>query len=337
MLFGPLKGGDVIKLPDTTVGAFKEFLQFFYLDKIALTMENIGEVAKLCDFYDVLQCFEKCVDFLECNLTSENMAWGYQLAIMFNSQKLKRFCEKKISFLADMVLKSDVFLQCDRTAVRHILKFDALDCKEVDLFEACIAWAKASCQKNKLDENDSNNSKEQLGDCFHLIRFGAMEDAEIDKILSNEVYAGLFTRDELMDIMRLKWNNTFESQTFERAVRSKISIPWNSGNVVYCDLKYTDGLASYQIQNTESTWFSSNKTLVLGCIVFASLTNPHSNGYNFKCEMHIIEYDTSTFNTNASNSVLCTKSFHLGRGNNQTVCLDSPIEIKPRKAYEIRL
>lgn len=32
MLFGPLKEGDVIKLPDTTVGAFKEFLHFFYLD-----------------------------------------------------------------------------------------------------------------------------------------------------------------------------------------------------------------------------------------------------------------------------------------------------------------
>lgn len=43
MLFDPLEKGHVINLPDTTVGAFEEFLNYFYLDKITLTMEIIGE------------------------------------------------------------------------------------------------------------------------------------------------------------------------------------------------------------------------------------------------------------------------------------------------------
>lgn len=336
MLFGPLKEeGDVIKLPDTTVGAFKEFLQFFYLDKITLTMENIGEVARLSDFYDVSECFEKCVDFLEGQLTSENLAWAYQLAIMFDHQKLKQICEKKISLLIDEVLKSDMFLQCDRDVVEQMLKIDALNCKEADLFKSVISWAKASCQKNELDENDPNNLKKQLGDCFHLFRFGAIEGEEIDEILSNEVYAGLFTRDELMDIMRLKLSKTFESQTIKRTARSKASIPWDNNNKLFCDLKNATVQAAYNSQNTESTWFSSNKLLVLGSIAVASLTN--YNGYEFQCEMHIIEYDICTFNTNASNIDLCKKIFRLKSGYNQTVSLDSPIIIKPSKAYEIQL
>lgn len=137
-------------------------------------MEHIGEVARLSDYFDVSDCFEKCVDFLEQQLTSENIAYGYELAIMFNHQKLMEFCEKQISFLIDDVLKSNVFLQCDQNVVKNILKIDTLNCKEADLFEACISWVNSSCRKNELDENDSNNLKVQLGDCFHLIRFGAM-------------------------------------------------------------------------------------------------------------------------------------------------------------------
>lgn len=334
MLFGPLKEGDTIKIIDTNAAAFKEFLQFFYLDKITLTMENIGEVARLSDYYDVSDCFEKCADFLEHQLTSENTAWGYQLAIMFNNQKLKDFCEKQISIFTDDVLKSDMFLQCDQKVVSHILKIDSLNYKEVDLFGACISWAKASCERNELDENDPNNLKRQLGDCFNLIRFGAMEGEEIEKILSNSVYVGLFTRDELVDIMRLKWNKNFESQTIERTARLKLSSLWNGNNILYCDLKNAVGQASYQIQNTESTWFSSNKPLLLGSMVLATVTT-YSGYNNFNCTIDIIEYDTCTFDTNARNNVLYTKSCNFG-GKGRTVSLDTPILIKPRKAYEIR-
>lgn len=200
-------------------------------------MENIGEVARLTDYFLMSDGFEKCVEFLESKLTSENMAWGYQLAIMFNNQKLKEFCEKRISFFTDEVLKSDMLLKCDQKVVERILKIDTLNCNEANVFDACISWAKASCQRNELNENDSSNLRKQLGDCFHLIRFGAMDGKDIDKILSNKVFESLFTRDELVDIMRLKWNKTFESQTIKRAVRSKPLVSWDSNNILCCDLK----------------------------------------------------------------------------------------------------
>lgn len=339
MFFGPLKEGDVIKIKHTTVDAFEEFLQFFYLNKITLTMGNIGEVVRLSDYYDVADCFEKCVDVLECSaLTSENIAWGYQLAIMFNNQKLKEFCEKQISISTDDVIKSDMFLQCDQKVVNHILNIDTLGCKEADLFEACMSWAKASCQRNELDENDSKNLKEQLGDCFHSIRFGAMESAEIDKILANEVYESLFSRKELVDISRMNMNKTYKSQTMKYAARSSLWTLWNDSKLLHCDLTFASGQSLYEIQSTESTWFSSNKLVVLRSFSFPPVTNycgQYYFDYNRHCIICINEYDTFDTNapSNAPSKVLYRNTFQCY---NTSDSFALSTFINPGKTYEIR-
>lgn len=63
---------------------------------------------------------------------------------------------------------------------------DSLGCDEIDLFKAGIEWAKVSCQNNGLDETNSESLKNQLRPCFYLIRFGAMNEKEIRKILKNK-------------------------------------------------------------------------------------------------------------------------------------------------------
>lgn len=60
MFFGPLKESEVVKIHDTNAGVFKEFLQFFYLSEVKLTMANLEEVVWLGDKYDMQQCFEQC-------------------------------------------------------------------------------------------------------------------------------------------------------------------------------------------------------------------------------------------------------------------------------------
>lgn len=47
MFFGPMKEGAVIQMEHSNADAFKEFLQFFYLNKTTLSMKNIGEVVRL--------------------------------------------------------------------------------------------------------------------------------------------------------------------------------------------------------------------------------------------------------------------------------------------------
>lgn len=102
---------------------------------------------------------------------------------------------------------------------------ESLYCKEGNLFDACIAWAKASCQNKQLDENDSNNLRGQLGACFNLMRFRVIKNEEIDQVLSNKLYEGLFNKDELGDIIRLNLNKKCGFETI--APRPKLLLQWD--------------------------------------------------------------------------------------------------------------
>src|SRR3978361_326675 len=44
MFFGSMKEGSVVKIADADADSFKEFLQFFYLGEVTLSMENLETV-----------------------------------------------------------------------------------------------------------------------------------------------------------------------------------------------------------------------------------------------------------------------------------------------------
>lgn len=325
MFFGSLKEADVVKITDSNADAFKEFLQLVYLPEISLTMANLGEVLRLADKYDMLECFDTCAPFIERHLTIENLPIGYQLAIKFNNLELKTFCERLIRGVTKDVLKSESFLQCNREVVENILQQNALECNETDLFEACIAWAKSACQRNGLDENNSENWKNQLGDCFRLIRFAAMDGKKMNEILSNEVYNNLLTREELTDIAMKKFDPNFQSKIFTSVPRSK-ALSDTIKFICKSQLKNV-----YFIKNQESTWFSTNEPILLtnikGC--------PLKILYSLEANLEIVEYNSNTIATNAPFEVLrkILTSYAL---NMEHGVRTPPIIIKPKKIYEIR-
>lgn len=96
MFNGELKEGNDVKIVDASPDAFKEFLQLFYGYRVILTMDNIAEVLKLIDKYDVADCFPICIAFLEHNLTTDNVLWGLNLAIQYRITELKTFCQRII-------------------------------------------------------------------------------------------------------------------------------------------------------------------------------------------------------------------------------------------------
>lgn len=177
MFYGLTKAGDTIEITDSNANAFKEFLQIIYLPNVRLTIGNIKEIVCLADKYDMLDCFNATT--IQRQLTNENMVFGYQLAITLNNFKLKEFCEKQICKFTKDVLKSGAFLQCSREVLENILQQNSLNCSEADLFHACISWAKLQCQKNGLVEPNSEDMKNQLGECFNLIKFAELFSLEL--------------------------------------------------------------------------------------------------------------------------------------------------------------
>lgn len=112
MFNGELKETGDVEIIDASPTAFEEFLQFFYGNRMKLSMENIAEVLALVDKYDVIDCYPICVDFLKENLTRKDILWGLHLALKFQLTDLKSHCtsivQKNFKQVWDMFnIKSD--------------------------------------------------------------------------------------------------------------------------------------------------------------------------------------------------------------------------------------
>lgn len=217
MFYGSIPEGNDVKISNGTSSAFKEFLQFFYLDEITLTSENIAQVMNFVRQYGIERCMVPCTDFLKDTMTNDDVCSGFQLAIQFGLDDLKRFCERKISGNAEDVLKTDDFLNCNGRVFRFIVGLDSLMCEEKNVFDACVAWAENSCENKGLVAGDMKNLRDQLGASLYFIHFQRMKCEDFAS--RNAKYMGLFTLPELTEIMQIVTNDKFKPHLFTTLLR----------------------------------------------------------------------------------------------------------------------
>lgn len=232
MFYGSHKQSGDIKIVDSTPHAFQEFLQFFYLATVKLTAENVPEIMYLGKEYMLNECLNACTDFCESTLSLDSMCWGYELAILFEQDALKRFCERKISENTREIFRSSSFLHCDVNLLRHILQLNSLKCDESVVFDGCMAWAKAVCVQKGFDEMNMQHVRDQLGDLFAEIRFGRMK---IEHFYPRHIsYSGLFSADEFQEIISKIATKDFRHRSFNRNAISEGHFEMDE-DVLLCD------------------------------------------------------------------------------------------------------
>lgn len=196
--FGQNPDTGVIKVNDVSAAAFEEFLQFFYLENVGLSMDNIEDVLNLAKQSGVKEFMDQCVDFLFQIMTMDEIIWTYQLGIRYDIEKIKNFCEPLVSIHIKDLLVSDHFIQCDHQTLSEISKSDTLACRESELFDACISWAKAACEKSGEDATNSN-LRSKLGSAITQIRFSSMTADEF--LRRHKLYKEIFSPDESNEIL----------------------------------------------------------------------------------------------------------------------------------------
>lgn len=183
MFFGQLKERGDIRIVDATPHAFREFLQFFYCDKIELTQENIHEVLTLADKYDVAGLMNLAGIYLEFLLNNQTVCWVYELAIMFGLSHLVVLCSERISAETGAVLGTVGFRTCSKLVLGRVLEADDLSCDEFVLFKAAMEWAAESCLRSSVDATPAN-CRLELGHFFQLIRFPTMTSEEFTRCIA---------------------------------------------------------------------------------------------------------------------------------------------------------
>lgn len=206
-----------IRVENVSAAAFNEFLQFFYLSKVNLTKENIEDVLDLAKQSLVDAFVEECINFL-MNVALDNLCWVYRIAIFHDIDILEEYCEQRISLNAKKLFASDEFINCDHDLVMEILEIDTLCCKEVEIFEARIIWAKASANSKGINAENMEHLRAELGDFLTQIRFSSMSIEEFVKI--HNKYKELFNENEFTEIIYIIGKlEGFKSQRFNQTPR----------------------------------------------------------------------------------------------------------------------
>lgn len=261
ILYGEIKDGNEITLPDSPEAVI-EFLQFFYKSDVHLSIDQIEGVMSLTAKYLMNDCLETCGNFYAKHLTIENVCWGYDLAITYNIQSLKKNCELRISCFSETIFETNDFLHCRYDVLKHIVKLDSLSCGESVVLGACLNWARNKCAERELDANKTENIRQILKDVLYEIRYGSMKNT--DYIHYINIYQGLFTNwDECEDIMRLLAGEThLKTGLFCLKQRSNI-VQWNKRKKLCCDLIST-GSYTHNISSEDGIVFTSNSHVMLG-------------------------------------------------------------------------
>lgn len=213
MFYGPsssASGGDIL-IVGYSPKAFKDFLQFCYLDEVTLKQSTIKDVVRLLHTHEMSKCLEICGQFWFENYDDRNIddiCMALECAINLQMDEFRKNCERKFSIYCAEILKTDGFLKCSFNCLNRILELDSLLCDESMVLGACLDWARYKCNEHGKDPNDMKNLCDHLTNhlnsenLLYKIRYGSIAHAEF--LVHYDANDGLFDdANEREDVMRL--------------------------------------------------------------------------------------------------------------------------------------
>lgn len=338
------KTSNVIEVKDVALAAFTEFLQFFYLQTVRLTHENIEHVFTLAETSLVDEFVKECIGFLTETLANENVCQTYYIAMKHGLDDLVEACEQKISLHSDEVFASKGFIASSREVVFNILQLDSLNGKETEVFNACIAWAKNSCAET--DPEDVKNLREALVgtgtssvNLLHQIRFGVMTIEEF--MVCYKSYKNLFTEDERDEILFTigKVDNPKPNLVFNGEMRGVPHKKWSDDAKIECNRIFAETTSANYCFGTYKTTFLSNQPLLLGGLYCGYLCDIAAGGVDEKLvstNLIVIRKQT-TQDTNGKVMHKNVERLVFGTKQQANVKFSRPIFINPDFVYEIQM
>lgn len=338
MFYGELKEDGEVQIVDVSADGFSEFLQFFYLEEVQLSGDNLAEVITLADKYDVPGCMHLCEQFLDITLTLDSVCWCYELATLFHLQYLVDTCEERLCKESKSIFESESFVHCTRQILARILGLERLSCDEIDILHACMRWATEACKRSQLAVTVANQ-REQLAECFHLIRFPAMSSEDFSKCLAD--YDELFSAAEMLDILSYLTLHRELRVATQFSVKPRHGTPaWTKDDTIcICDRRTLPNLCRSAPVTRDAVVFTVNERILLGQIAISV----------FKMESiekeTITEYRPGILNVYRLNGAngnggggrrnLLTQTVQLSSSSHTKIELLKPIIVQPFEDYVI--
>ncbi|XP_045194653.2 BTB/POZ domain-containing protein 6-like [Mercenaria mercenaria] len=197
MFFGPCADRtNEVTLKDTKKNIMLLFLRYIYSDTVSLTKETAVSLMEMAHCYQVSSLVHFCADFLATVITPDNACEILTRALLYELTSLKEVCCSFIDNHAQLVLKSEGFINLSESTLLYILKGDTLFAKEDEILEAAEKWSRRRVLESRLDENGTN-IRTFLGQSFYQLRLPTMSHKSL---IDNVSRKGYFSVEEYSDI-----------------------------------------------------------------------------------------------------------------------------------------
>lgn len=334
MFYGSLPEKDEITIADASPNGFKTFLRYFYFYfDYKLNIDVVGEAMYLAKKYNVNDYFEACCVFLKKNpgtQTAKHMLIGFELAIAHELKDLTDFFKINIIKENEKVFGSEYIRCISLDLLKCILQFiPLLNHSAKRVFDACMGWAEESCINLKIDAGVLQNRRKQLGDCFELIQFGAMERSEIVRCVM--AFGDLFTPKEL--------------RRFIIIIAAKCPTPVNEDEIIRYKIgKRTMFNTELQADSTEELHFIPRTIIVLGGIAIVHLL--HKGRCNILRVIGTLRVLKVSADKEKSDDIILaqeifqiesTKSSNTDSAPSKVLMFTEPIIVEPHSHYSIQL
>ena len=200
MLFGEMaETTDTIELPDCEYESLLELFRFMYSDEVNLSGSNVMQVLYLANKYMIPSLAEKCKEYLQENLDASNVFCILPHSQKFEDKDLEDRCWEVIEKQTEEAVTSDEFVTLERSLVESVVKKEALNVKEVELFKAVDRWATREIERQGMTP-DGDVKRRILGEeIIKSIRFPLMSQTEFASVVFD---SHILTIEEVGDMMK---------------------------------------------------------------------------------------------------------------------------------------
>ena len=143
-----------ITVTDVDPGSLREMLRYMYTDKSNITPDNVMYIAATASSYNLLGLQKLVAEFLQKDLSNETVFNILKHAVHFSYDDLIQKCVEMIAQDASSLLKSPKFVEITLEMLTYIVDMEKINCYEVELFRACVEWAKAEYQRKNCSTGE---------------------------------------------------------------------------------------------------------------------------------------------------------------------------------------